>query len=164
MAAHVGDTAFLSWPEFGEMLGGRFDQHPWGTPEGEVIVTDTKFPGMAQFGSSFKIRDEFYQSSGFSPEKSHILMRLDTSKLNKENARGMQAADYPYAIAWARQYGAGRVFYGTFAHAPATWDDPRIQEMYLQAIRWALREVDADITPLPVPPPTPDMLPAIPAK
>lgn len=71
VAAHTATTAFLSWPEFGEMLGGRFDQHPWGTPEGTVIVTDPKFPGMAQFGSSFNIKDELYQSSGFSPEKPH---------------------------------------------------------------------------------------------
>src|SRR5580704_948653 len=27
VAAHVGSTAFMSWPEFGEMLGGRFDNH-----------------------------------------------------------------------------------------------------------------------------------------
>ncbi len=159
VAAHVGDTAFLSWPEFGEMLGGRFDQHPWGTVEGNVIVTDPKFPGMSQFGPSFTIKDEFYQSSGFSPERSRVLMRLDTTKLDKTNARGMQAADYPYAIAWAKMYGKGRVFYATFAHAPSTWDNPKIQDMYLQAIRWALGEVDADVTPIPVPPPTPEALP-----
>ncbi|MEO6803004.1 MAG: ThuA domain-containing protein [Granulicella sp.] len=159
VAAHVGDTAFLSWPEFGEMLGGRFDQHPWGHVDGTVIVMDPKFPGMSQFGSSFTINDEFYQSSGFSPEKSRILLRLDTTKLDKTKARGMKAADYPYALAWARMYGKGRVFYATFAHSPSTWDNPKIQEMYLQAIRWALGEVNADVTPIPVPPPTPGALP-----
>src|SRR6185295_17495821 len=29
VAAHSASTAFFSWPEFGEMLGGRFDEHPW---------------------------------------------------------------------------------------------------------------------------------------
>src|SRR5436189_152258 len=29
VAAHTATTAFLSWPEFGEMLGGRYDEHPW---------------------------------------------------------------------------------------------------------------------------------------
>ncbi|AFL87293.1 Trehalose utilization [Terriglobus roseus DSM 18391] len=159
VAAHVGDTAFLSWPEFGEMLGGRFDQHPWGTIEGSVIVTDPKFPGLSQFGPSFTIRDEFYQSSGFSPDKSRVLMRLDTTKIDKTKARGMQAADYPYALAWAKMYGKGRVFYATFAHAPSTWDNPKIQEMYLQAIKWSLGEIEADVTPLKMPPPTPDALP-----
>lgn len=162
VAAHTGDTAFLGWPEFGEMLGGRFDQHPWGSVDGDVIVTDPKFPGMTNLGADFKIHDEFYQSSGFSPEKSRVLLRLDTTKLNNATARGMQAADYPYALAWAKMYGKGRVFYASFAHAPATWDDPRIQDIYLGAIKWALGEVDADVTPIPMPPPTPAALP--PAK
>jgi hypothetical protein len=30
VAAHSAATAFFSWPEFGEMVGGRFDEHPWG--------------------------------------------------------------------------------------------------------------------------------------
>jgi len=36
VAAHTGLTAFASWPEFGEMLGGRYDGHPWHAP-GTVI-------------------------------------------------------------------------------------------------------------------------------
>ena len=30
VAAHAALTTFFSWPQFGEMLGGRFDEHPWG--------------------------------------------------------------------------------------------------------------------------------------
>src|SRR6185436_17483315 len=32
VAAHTGLTAFESWPEFGELLGGRYDGHPWHAP------------------------------------------------------------------------------------------------------------------------------------
>ena len=46
VAAHTATTAFMSWQEFGEMLGGRFDEHPWGTIEAPVIVEDPDFPGM----------------------------------------------------------------------------------------------------------------------
>ena len=159
VAAHTATTAFLSWPEFGEMLGGRFDQHPWGSTEGTVIVTDPKFPGIAQFGSSFTIRDEFYQSSGFSPEKSRVLMRLDTTKLNNDPKRGVKAEDYPYALTWAKSYGKGRVFYSSFGHAPTIWDNAKIQDMYLQAIKWALGEIDADASPIPMPP-APDATPS----
>jgi type 1 glutamine amidotransferase len=153
VAAHTGLTAFSeSWPEFVAMLGGTFDQHPWGTPEAKVIVVDPKFPGMQGFGSSFTLRDEFYQAKEFSPEKSRVLLRLDTSTVDM-TSRGVQAADYPYPLAWARMYGKGRVFYSSFAHAPATWDNPQIQEMYLGAIKWALGLVEADATPIPMPPP-----------
>ncbi len=151
VAAHTGLTAFSeSWPEFVAMLGGTFDQHPWGTVEAPVIVVDPKFPGLGKLGPSFTIKDEFYQTKEFSPEKSRVLLRLDTSKLDMTRG-GVQAADYPYAMAWARMYGKGRVFYSTFAHAPASWDDPRIQDIYMGAVKWALGLVDADVTPIPMP-------------
>lgn len=153
VAAHTGSTAFMeSWPEFGEMFGGRFDQHPWGTFDATVVVADPNFPGLSQLGPNFSIKDEIYQTKDFDPSKSRVLLRLDTSKLDM-NGHGVQAADYPYPLAWARMYGKGRVFYATFAHAPGTWDDPRVQQIYLGAIKWALGLVDADVTPVPMPPP-----------
>jgi hypothetical protein len=163
VAAHTGTTAFLSWPEFGEMLGGRFDEHPWGTIEAPVIVTDPNFPGMKQFGASFKIKEEFYQSSGFSPEKSRVLMRLDTTNLDMTRP-GVKAADYPYALVWAKTYGKGRVFYSAFGHSPATWDNPQLQEMYIGAIKWALGMVDADASPMPMPPPGATVKPSAPGQ
>src|SRR4030095_4545381 len=45
VAAHSAATAFFSWPEFGEMLGGRFDEHPWDITDGTVVVDDPQFPG-----------------------------------------------------------------------------------------------------------------------
>ena len=44
VATHAGATAFFSWPEFGEMLGGRFDEHPWGISEATVVVEDRDSP------------------------------------------------------------------------------------------------------------------------
>jgi hypothetical protein len=41
VAAHVGLSAFESWPEFGEMMGGRFDQHPIVGPG--TVVTRSAF-------------------------------------------------------------------------------------------------------------------------
>ena len=149
VAAHVGSTAFMSWPEFGEMLGGRFDTHPWGVTEANVIVEDPAFPGMKFFAPVFNMREEFYQISNFSTEKSRILMRLDTSKLDMK-AQGVQAADAPYALTWAKMYGKGRVFYSALGHDAATWDSPDIERMYFEAIKWSLGLTDAEVTPRPV--------------
>ena len=79
-------------------------------------------------------------------------MRLDTSKLDMTR-RGVQASDYPYPLVWAHMYGKGRVFYSAFGHAPSTWDNPQLQEMYLGAIRRALGLVSADVTPVAMPAP-----------
>ena len=146
--AHTGIGAFMSWPEFGQMVGGRYDDHPWNQTEATVIVADPKFPGMAGMGKAFDLKDEFYQVKDFSPADSRVLLRLDTSKLDMTK-RGVNPADYPFPLAYAKMYGKGRVFYSSFAHAPATWDDPKIQDMYLGAIKWALGLVDADVSPNP---------------
>ncbi len=34
VAAHTAANAFESWPEFGELLGARYDGHPWNTASG----------------------------------------------------------------------------------------------------------------------------------
>ena len=44
VGAHTGDDAFFDWPEFGEMIGGYFDNHPWGQFDAPVIVEDPAFP------------------------------------------------------------------------------------------------------------------------
>jgi type 1 glutamine amidotransferase len=152
VSAHTGITAFMSWPEFNDMIGAQFDNHPWGTVNAHVFVVDPKFPGMQKFGSDFTMKDEWYQPTNFKPSEMHILLRMDTSSVDMTKPQ-VNAADYPYPLAWAKMYGKGRVFYSTFAHADATWDDPRVQDMYLNAIKWALGLVDADVTPNPISPP-----------
>jgi uncharacterized protein len=158
VAAHVASTSFMSWPEFGEMLGGRFDEHPWGVTEAPVIVEDQTFPGMKFFQPVFDMREEFYQISGFSTDKSRILMRLDTSKLDMK-AQGVQAADAPYALTWAKMYGKGRVYYSALGHDAATWDNPDIQRMWFEAIKWSLGLTEADVTPRPISSATPASAP-----
>jgi type 1 glutamine amidotransferase len=80
-----------------------------------------------------------------------VLMRLDTSKLDMTRPQ-VQAKDWPYPLTWAKMYGKGRVFYSALGHAPATWDDPRIQQMYFEAIKWALGMASGDVTPIAMPP------------
>jgi uncharacterized protein len=41
------------------------------------------------------------------------------------------------------------VFYSTLGHVDANWDKPEMQKMFTEAIKWALRLVDADVTPRP---------------
>src|SRR4051795_3545986 len=69
VGAHTGDDAFFDWPEFGEMIGGYFDNHPWGVFDAPVIVEDPAFPAMKGFAPSFRIHDEIYQHKNFSRDK-----------------------------------------------------------------------------------------------
>jgi uncharacterized protein len=150
VAAHTALTAFESWPEFGDLLGGRYDGHPWGSAAGTVINEDPTFPATKHFGASpFPFTDEFYQPKEYSRDKIHVLLRLDVSKMpaNQEMHRG----DGDFPLAWAKSYGKGRVFYSAIGHAASTWDNRDVQQMYLEAIKWALGMTEGDVTPRPFP-------------
>jgi type 1 glutamine amidotransferase len=148
VAAHTATTAFLGWPEFGDVIGGRYDNHPWGTVEAPVINEDPKFPATKHFPSVFTFTDEFYQTRDFSRANSHVVLRLDTSKLPPNSEFRRTDGDFP--LAWAKMYGKGRVFYSSLGHAAATWDNPDVYHMYFEAIKWALGMTEADITPRPL--------------
>jgi type 1 glutamine amidotransferase len=141
IGAHTGDDAFFEWPEFAEMVGGWFDGHPWGVFEAPVIVEDAKFPAMRHLPARFTIKDEIYQHKNFSRDNIHVLARLDASKLDYSKPN-IHREDRDFPVAWSKMYGKGRVFYATFGHAAETWDDPRVQKLYVEAIQWALRTTD----------------------
>ena len=77
-------------------------------------------------------------------------MRLDPSKLDMGN-KNVHRKDGDFAVTWAKMYGQGRVYYSSLGHPAENWDDPNIQKMYTEAIRWATRQIDADVTPRPLP-------------
>lgn len=148
VVAHSAATAFFSWPEFGEMLGGRFDEHPWGITDAAVIVDDPKFPAMRKFPLRVMLNDEFYQIKDFSRDKMRVLAHLDISTLDMKKPL-VHRTDGDFPAAWAKTYGKGRVFYSILGHSVESWDNPIIQQMYFQALRWSLRQVDGDTTPQP---------------
>ena len=145
VAAHVGLTALESWPEFGELLGGRYDDHPWGTASGIVINEDPSFPATRHFPATFPFVDEFYQAKNAPRDKIRVLLRLDVSKMPPH--QDLRNRDYP--LAWAKMYGKGRVFYSSLGHASETWDNRDVRQMYFEAIKWALGMSDGDATPRP---------------
>lgn len=150
VGVHSATITFTNWPEYGEMIGGYFDEHPWGTLAAPIVVEDDSFPGMQLWPRSFVLKDEIYQLKDYSRDKVRVLMRLDADKLDLKNPR-VHRLDRDFAVAWARQFGKGRVFYSTLGHVEQNWDDPRLQKMYAEAIKWALGLVQADATPRALP-------------
>ena len=137
VTAHSGATAFFSWPEFGDMLGGRFDEHPWGITDATVVVDDASFPAMRSFPKAGVFHDEHYQLKEFSRDKVHVLAHLDASRLDL-NAPLVHRKDGDFPVAWTKSYGKGRVFYSTLGHEDVAWDTQPIQTMYFEALKWAM--------------------------
>jgi uncharacterized protein len=153
VAIHTATSAGYYWPQYGEMIGGYFDDHPWGVVDATVIVERPDFPGMQAFVADPHVRDEMYAMtpSPYSREKVDVLARLDTSKLDMKNPE-VHRTDNDFPVAWIKNYGKGRVFYSCLGHPDASWDDPRVQNMYMNAIKWAAGQIQYQVQPHPIPP------------
>jgi type 1 glutamine amidotransferase len=129
---HAALDANYKWPEYGEMIGGWFDEHPWMTFEAPILLEDPAFPAVKTK------RDEIYQAKGWSRDKVNVLLRLDETKLNYDNNPRVHRTDRDFAVAWSKMYGKGRVFYSTLGHTPESWVDPDVRTMYEEAVKWVL--------------------------
>jgi type 1 glutamine amidotransferase len=146
---HSAAITFLDWPEYGAMLGGYFDGHPWGEFNAPLIVEDDKFPGMGHFPVELTLKDEIYQIKNYSRDKVRVLLRLDPTKANL-SAKGVHRKDGDFAVIWARQFGKGRVLYNGLGHTLETWDRPDVQKMWQGLMEWSLGTRPADVHPRPL--------------
>src|ERR1700687_4218545 len=99
---HSAAITFLSWPEYGKMLGGYFDGHPWGEFKAPLVVEDSEFPGVEHLSANFTLHDEIYQIKDFSRDNVRVLLRLDASKVDLSK-KGVNRKDKEFAVIWARK-------------------------------------------------------------
>ena len=138
VGVHAALDTNYKWPEYGEMIGGWFDQHPWSTFNAPIINEDPNFPAVRHFPKAFVKYDEIYQPKEWSRDKVNVLLSLDPTKLNYANNPRVHRTDHDFAVAWDKMYGKGRVFYSTLGHTEEAWSDPDIRKMYFEAIKWVL--------------------------
>ncbi len=152
VGAHSAIDAFYSWPEYGQMVGAYFDNHPWGVFDAPIVVEQPSFPGMKQFPHEFVLRDEIYipTSNPYSRKNVDVLARMDASKVNLK-VKDLHRTDGDFPVAWVKKYGKGNVFYSTLGHPDAAWDKPEVQRMYLEAIKWSLGLTSYTPRPHPIP-------------
>jgi type 1 glutamine amidotransferase len=85
--SHSATDTFYDWPEYGKLIGGYFDGHPW-HQKVRVIVEDGSHPATRHLGSSFEITDEIYQfRAPYNRKDLHVLMRMDTDAVDRTTIR-----------------------------------------------------------------------------
>jgi type 1 glutamine amidotransferase len=148
---HTSADTFYKWPEYGDMVGAYFDLHPWNTFDAPIVVEDPSHAISSHFPKSFTIKDEIYQFKDWSRDKVRVLMRLDESKLDLTN-KNVHRTDKDFAVTWIKKYGKGRVFSTTLGHVEEVYDDPNVQKMFVEAIKWAMGLTpEGDLAPRPKP-------------
>jgi uncharacterized protein len=143
---HAALDTNYTWPEYGEMIGGYFDQHPWMTFNAPIINEDPDFPAVRHFPKAFLKYDEIYQPKEWSRSNVNVLLSLDAGKLNYGNNPRIHRTDHDFPVAWSKMYGKGRVFYSTLGHTEEAWEDPDIRKMYFEAIKWSLGMTEGSTT------------------
>jgi type 1 glutamine amidotransferase len=133
---HSATDTFYKWAQYGEMIGGYFDEHPWNTRV-TMKVEDHVHPSTKHLGGTWTLADEIYQFKNYSRADKHVLLSLDVSSVNL-GAKGVKRADRDFANAWYKSWGSGRVFYTALGHRPEVWQDPAYQQHLAGGITWAM--------------------------
>ena len=146
---HAATDNFYDWPEGAVMMGGLFSGHPWkagGTWAFKLDEPD--HPLVKAFGGKgFKLQDEIYQfKDPYTRADRCVLISLDLADPATGAVKGARA-DNDYAVAWIKNTGRGRVFYGSLGHAANVFQDPAVLKFYLDGIQFALADLDVDATP-----------------
>ena len=133
---HSATDTFYEWPEYGELIGGYFDNHPW-RQDVAVRVEERDHAATRHLGSSFRISDEIYQFRSWDRSRVDVLLSLDTASVDAQK-EGVHRTDGDFALAWTREYGDGRMFYTALGHEDAVWRDERFQRLLVNGIVWAM--------------------------
>lgn len=146
---HAATDCCYEWEEYGKMVNGFFDGHPWtaDTPVSiKVEPGQEKHPLAAMFeGRNVDFKEEIYQLKDPYDSKSvHMLLRLDTEKTDMTKP-GIKRKDGDFGVAWARHWEKGRVFYCSLGHNHDMYWHPKVVRHYLAGIQWALGDLKAEI-------------------
>lgn len=145
---HAATDTFYDWPEYGEMINGYFDGHPWTQDKMVHIYVE---PGMEDNpltvmfeGKPVEFKEEIYQlKDPYDSSKVAMLLRLDPEK--SDEVEGLKRKDNDYGVGWARTWGDGRVFYCSIGHNHEMFWNPKILRHYLAGIQWAMGDLEVDL-------------------
>lgn len=152
VAIHFASNGNDHWPEFTQLIGGRFVGHPWNQDVG-MIVEEPDYPLAAAFGGArIRITDEIYTfGKPFDRSRLRAFISLDTERTNMGVSwiPWDQRPDADFVQAWTRSHGKGRVFYTGFGHRTEIFWNPMVLQFYLDGVQFAAGDLEADTTPRP---------------
>jgi hypothetical protein len=134
LAIHSATDACYGWPDYGDLVGARFNGHPW-TMTVDLDV-DTDHPATRHLGARWRWHDEVYQFRDLRGD-ARVLLRVPPDQLDL-GAPGATPPPFGFPLAWCFQEGAGRVFSTSLGHFPGAWETPAYLQHLAGGLRWAL--------------------------
>lgn len=145
---HAATDTFYEWPEYGVMIGGYFDGHPWNARTKVSIKVEDGEEEHACCahldGNNLDFKEEIYQfKAPYDSKKVHMLLRLDPQQTNIKIGK---RKDNDYGVSWIKPHGNGRVFYSSLGHNNHIYVNPDVLQHFLSGMQWALGDLDAEMT------------------
>ena len=133
---HHATASYRDWPEYKEIMGGRYHLTPWTDSKGvshpastykhdvhfRVKVADKKHP-VTKGIKDFDILDETYGAFYVNPGIHILLTTNEPSSVS--------------SVAWAKRYGKAKVVTILLGHDEKAWNNPNHKKLLTQAILWA---------------------------
>ena len=134
LGVHSATDACHTWPDYGSVLGARFDGHPW-TQDFTIEVVDGDHPATAHLGERWQWHDEVYLFRALRPDV-RVLLRLAENQVDL-SAPGARVPECGFPLAWTVREGAARSFYTALGHFSGAWETPA----YLRHLSGGLAEL-----------------------
>jgi uncharacterized protein len=133
LGVHSATDACHTWPEYGALVGARFDGHPW-TQDFTIDVAVADHPATAHLGPQWHWRDEIYLFSELRPD-AQVLLRLAADQVDLTVPGGRTPA-CGFPLAWCFEEGKGRSFYTALGHFPGAWETPAYLTHLAGGLAW----------------------------
>ena len=134
-ALHSAADSCSSWPDFGELLGARFDGHPW-TQSFAIEVSDGDHPSTRHLPAPWRMTDEVYLFRDLRAD-ARVLLRASGDDLDLTTP-GARRPEIGFPLAWCFTEGRGRVFYTALGHFPSAYEDVRFLGHLYGGLEWVL--------------------------
>ena len=135
LAIHSATDSCYGWPDYGRIVGARFDGHPW-TQTVDVEVVERDHPATRHLGQTWRWHDEVYQFRDLRPD-ARVLLRARSDDLDAD-APGAKRPRFGFPLSWCFTEGDGRVFSTSLGHFPAAWESPAYLRHLAGGLDWVL--------------------------
>ncbi|MBB6429917.1 ThuA domain-containing protein [Algisphaera agarilytica] len=150
---HHAIADWPTWPEFAELIGGRFHFRPgelggqsypgsgyrFDVPQ-TITVLDTEHPITQGLGETFEIQDEAYMYAVLE-DKVTPLLRTDFQQTPDQfRYGGLGFKDHPEGsslVGWTKQARKSDIAYLQLGHGPDIYEDTKYQNLKANSVAWA---------------------------
>ena len=135
LAIHSATDSCHGWADYGQLVGARFDGHPW-TQTVDLEVVERDHPATRHLGATWRWHDEVYKFRDLRPD-ARVLLRAPPAQLDLD-APGATHPAFGFPLSWCFLEQAGRVFSTSLGHFPGAWENPPYLRHLAGGLDWVL--------------------------